>query len=79
MNLAMDSVKLPSGSAGQDFRDQLSTADQEGRRRWLFPKQPAGRFYRIRMAVSWLLIGLMFAGPFITIQGNPLLMFNKKL
>jgi cytochrome c oxidase accessory protein FixG len=26
--------------------------------------------------VSWLLIGIMFAGPFIKINGNPLLMMN---
>ena len=48
-----------------DFRDHLATADQQGRRRWLFPKQPKGRLYRIRTWFSWLLIGIMFAGPFI--------------
>jgi cytochrome c oxidase accessory protein FixG len=59
-----------------DFRDHLSTSDQEGHRVWLYPRQPHGRFYRYRTWLSYLLIGLMFAGPFIRIQGNPLLMIN---
>ena len=60
----------------QDFREHLATADQQGRRKWVYAKQPSGRFYRIRTWFSWLLIGIMFAGPFIKIDGNPLLMIN---
>lgn len=59
-----------------DFRDHLSTADKEGHRRWIYPKKPAGRFYRWRTIVSWLLLAIMFAGPFVRIHGNPLLLFN---
>jgi cytochrome c oxidase accessory protein FixG len=59
-----------------DFRDHLSTADAEGRRRWLYPRRVRGRFFNARTYVSWLLLGLMFAGPFIHIHGNPLLLLN---
>jgi cytochrome c oxidase accessory protein FixG len=59
-----------------DFRDHLATADQEGHRLWLYPRKPKGRFHRYRVALSCLLIGVMFAGPFIRIHGNPLLMIN---
>jgi cytochrome c oxidase accessory protein FixG len=59
-----------------DFRDHLSTADQAGRRQWLFPKQPSGRYYRWRTWVSYLLLAIMFVGPFVRINGNPLLLFN---
>lgn len=59
-----------------DFRDHLATADQQGNRRWLYPKKPAGRFYRARRWLSLVLILVMFTGPFITIHGNPLLMMN---
>lgn len=59
-----------------DFRDHLSTADAEGRRVWLYPRQPQGRYYRARTVVSWVLLGILFAGPFIRIQGNPLLLLN---
>ncbi|MFM1770541.1 MAG: hypothetical protein RJA22_3070 [Verrucomicrobiota bacterium] len=60
----------------QDFREHLATADQQGRRKWVYARKPSGRLYRLRTAVAWLLIGIMFAGPFVRIDGNPLLMFN---
>jgi cytochrome c oxidase accessory protein FixG len=60
----------------QDFRDHLATADKQGNRRWIYPKKPSGRWYRWRTYVSWLLLAIMFAGPFIRINGNPLLMIN---
>ena len=60
----------------QDFREHLATADQQGKRKWVYARKPSGRLYRIRTAFSCLLIGIMFAGPFIKIDGNPLLMFN---
>jgi cytochrome c oxidase accessory protein FixG len=62
--------------AGQDFRDHLGTADEEGRRKWLYPKKPKGRFYSARSWLGWLLLAVMFGGPFVKIHGNPLLMIN---
>lgn len=59
-----------------DFRDHIATADKEGRRQWIYPRKPRGRFYRARTLVSLVLLAIMFAGPFIRINGNPLLMFN---
>jgi cytochrome c oxidase accessory protein FixG len=59
-----------------DFRDHLTTADQKGRRQWVYAKQPHGQWTRRREWLSVLLIGIMFAGPFIKINGNPLLMMN---
>lgn len=43
---------------------------------WLYPKRPLGRYYQARSWLTWLLLGVMFAGPFIKINGNPLLMVN---
>jgi cytochrome c oxidase accessory protein FixG len=59
-----------------DFRDRLATADQQGNRRWLYPKKPAGRWHRRRAWFAFALIVLMFAGPWIRIRGNPLLLIN---
>ena len=60
----------------QDFRDHLSTADREGRRKWIYPRKQTGRFYRARTWLSWLLLGVMFAGPFVRIGGEPLFLMN---
>ncbi len=59
-----------------DFREHISTADKEGRRKWLFPRKPAGRYYRFREWLSYVLLAVMFVGPFVRINGNPLLLMN---
>jgi cytochrome c oxidase accessory protein FixG len=59
-----------------DFRDHIATADQAGRRQWIYPRKVLGKFFRWRTWFSWLLLLIMFAGPFVTIHGNPLLMMN---
>ena len=60
----------------QDFRDHLTTADKLGHRQWVYAKQPHGKWTQRRTWVAGLLIGIMFAGPFVHINGNPLLMMN---
>ncbi len=60
----------------EDFRDHLATADKQGHRRWIYPKRVTGKWYRWRTWMSWVLLAVMFAGPWIRINGNPLLMIN---
>lgn len=59
-----------------DHRDYLTTADQQGHRKWLYPRKPKGQWHRWRTWLSWGLLALLFAGPFIRINGNPYFMFN---
>jgi cytochrome c oxidase accessory protein FixG len=42
----------------------------------MYPRQVSGRFFRWRTRFSWLLLVIMCAGPFVTINGNPLLLMN---
>lgn len=60
----------------KDYRDHLATADKEGHRMWIYPRKPRGRFTNARTWLSWLLLAVMFAGPFIKVNGNPLLLLN---
>jgi cytochrome c oxidase accessory protein FixG len=60
----------------EDYRDHLATADKEGHRRWVYAKKPRGVWHRRRAWFSVALIAIMFAGPWIRIHGNPLLMIN---
>ncbi|MBT8293692.1 MAG: cytochrome c oxidase accessory protein CcoG [Eudoraea sp.] len=54
----------------------MGTIDQEGKRAWIFPKKPSGRYYKYRKWVSYGLLIFLFASPFIKINGNQFLMFN---
>jgi len=80
MSVTMEKPKSASESLraanASDFRDHIATADKEGRRKWLYPNQPKGRFYRARTALTWLMLALMFGGAFVKLHGNPLLMIN---
>lgn len=61
---------------GKTFRDHISTTDDEGRRSWVYAKSPKGKLYFYRTLVSILLLLVFFTGPFINIDGQPLLMLN---
>ncbi len=60
----------------EEFRDSIATVDEKGKRIWVYPKKPKGRFTNARTGVAVLLLGLLFSGPFIKIGGQPLLLFN---
>lgn len=60
----------------ESFRDAISTVDKRGKRIWVYPKKPSGRFTSRRQWLAFALLGLLFAGPWIRIGGEPLLMIN---
>ena len=85
MNATADKPQPPQAAADnsvvkeidwQDHRDHLATFDKDGNRTILHPKKPCGSYYNKRTWLSWLLLAVMFTGPFIRIHGNPLLMIN---
>ncbi|MEQ8628683.1 cytochrome c oxidase accessory protein CcoG [Ekhidna sp.] len=63
-------------SAEETFRDHLSTVDKEGKRVWVYPKKPRGKFTNYRSLVSYLLLLFLFGAPFIKIDGQPFLLFD---
>jgi cytochrome c oxidase accessory protein FixG len=60
----------------EEFRDHIATITTEGKRQWIYPKKPSGKWYRHRKTVSWILLAFLFAAPFVKIRGNQFLMFN---
>jgi cytochrome c oxidase accessory protein FixG len=58
------------------FRDHIATVDQSGKRVWIHPKKPKGKWFNRRVVFSVALLTLLFSGPFIRIGGEPLLMMN---
>ncbi|AWX45029.1 Protein RdxA [Flagellimonas maritima] len=60
----------------ENFRDSIGTISEEGKRAWVYPKKPKGRFFEYRKYVSYVLLLFLVASPFIKIKGNQFLMFN---
>lgn len=74
----------PSGNAQraspsdehESFRNELASVERDGRRRWIYARQPSGRYYRARTIVSVLLLGFLFLAPFVTLRGQPLMLLD---
>lgn len=60
----------------KSFRDKLATIDEKGKRLWVYAKMPKGRLTTFRNIAGIFLLIVFFAGPFITINGHPLLLLN---
>ena len=58
------------------FRDHISTIDETGKRKWVFPKKPKGKFFNYRQITSYSLLALLFAIPHIEVNGDPFLLLN---
>lgn len=68
----MSNINLPDES----FRDSISTITKEGKRNYIFPKKPSGKFYDKRKILSYVLLVFLISAPFVKINGNQFLMFN---
>lgn len=64
--------KLPDDA----FRDSIATIDEQGKRKFIFPKKPSGKWYDYRKWVSYFLLAVLVANPFVKINGNQFMMFN---
>ena len=60
----------------EKFRDSIGTINEEGKRAWVYPKKPEGKYYNYRSWVSYGLLIFLFAAPFVKINGNQFLLFN---
>ena len=60
----------------ESFRDTISTLTEDGKRAWVYPKKPSGKYYNYRKYVSYGLLVFLLTAPFIKINGNQFLLLN---
>lgn len=60
----------------EEYRDHIATVDSSGKRIWLYPKKPSGKFYRWRTWVSVAFLAVFILMPFIKVDGEQFLLFN---
>ncbi len=63
-------------SEANTFRDSVATIDKEGKRVWVYPQKPKGRYYLARTYLSILYLAVFFILPFIKINGHPFFLIN---
>ena len=62
--------------AHETFRDALASVQKDGRRKWVYARQPSGRYYQARTLVSLALLAFLVAAPFVSFRGQPLVLLN---
>ena len=60
----------------ESFRDSVTTITKDGKRQFIYPKKPKGRYYRLRSVISLIYLIVFFSLPFFRVNGNPLFLFN---
>ena len=60
----------------ETFRDSVATITKEGKRNFIHPKKPSGKFYNLRTWFSVFYLAVFFTLPFIKVNDAPLLMIN---
>jgi cytochrome c oxidase accessory protein FixG len=58
------------------FRDKLSTVANDGKRVWVYAKKARGKLFNQRKIVAIILLAIFYAGPFIKIGNNPIMLFD---
>jgi len=60
----------------EQFRDKISTVDNSGKRVWIYPKKPSGKYTNYRIWLSYLFLIILFGLPFIKVNGEPFVLLN---
>lgn len=68
--------ELKEEIAEDEYRNTISIVKSDGKRNWIYPKKPKGRFYNARNIFSIFLLALLFGMPFIKIEGHPFMLLN---
>lgn len=58
------------------FRDRPINIDASGKRKWVYARQPRGKWYTRRTLVGWMVLLFLVTAPFIRIKGLPFMKFD---
>lgn len=58
------------------FRDSINTITKEGKRNWIYPKKPIGKYYNWRSIAAWFYVIVFLVLPWIKVNGQPLFLID---
>ncbi|MFZ4618932.1 MAG: cytochrome c oxidase accessory protein CcoG [Bacteroidota bacterium] len=68
--------EMVNGTPGEEYRDSLGIVEKSGARKWVYPKEPRGRFTNARNVFSGILLLILFGTPFLKVNGHPYMLFD---
>ncbi|MCE3258838.1 MAG: ccoG, partial [Bacteroidetes bacterium] len=72
----MDTASQIEKNTIDNFRDRLATVDKSGKRVWIYPTKPKGKYYSLRSYITIVYLVIFFGLPLISVHGEPLFLFN---
>ncbi len=60
----------------ESFRDRPINIDAAGKRKWIYAKQPKGKWYIRRTFFAWACLSFLILAPIVKINGNPFMLFD---
>jgi len=63
-------------SIHDEFRDHIGTVNSEGKRNWIYPIKPKGKYYNARNILTVFYLIILFGIPFVKMDGHPFILFN---
>lgn len=60
----------------EDYRSLLPNVTEDGKRKWLYPLKPSGKWHKRRVVVTSILLTIFFAMPLIQVNGSPFFLLN---
>jgi cytochrome c oxidase accessory protein FixG len=65
-----------SPNISQEFRNHLGVLEEDGGRKWMYPRKANGKLYKMRTMVAIVLVAIFFALPFVRVDGHPFMLLN---
>ena len=53
-----------------EFRDHIGTVNLDGKRNWIYPIKPKGKYYNARNLLTVFYLIVLFGIPFIKMDGH---------
>jgi cytochrome c oxidase accessory protein FixG len=58
------------------FRDRPINIDESGKRKWIYARQPKGKWYTRRSVFAYACLAFLILAPIIKVNGNPFMLFD---
>lgn len=68
--------KIIEPNSKESFRDRISTVDEKGHRKWIYPKKQSGFYSKWRNIFGYFLLAILLITPFISINNEPLFLLD---
>lgn len=72
----MSLIELSGIEDHERFRAELASIRPDGRRKWIYAREPRGRYTRMRTILSVVLVAFLMLAPYVKVNGHQFMLLN---